>query len=374
MRSVAFITNGALSLTNFRGALIRDLTSDGVRVFGLAPDFDDTQRAALRALGGQPVDISMARAGMNPLREARDTLALWRTLSRLAPDVVVSYFAKPVIYGTLAAAAAGIPRRIAMIEGLGYVFADEHTGLKRKALRAVTQRLFALALRWAHRVVFLNRMDADDFLRAGLVEPAKVVQLGGIGVDLTAYTPAELVVEPVTFLLMARLLREKGIAEFAHAAREVKLQFPTARFLLLGGLDPNPGGLSRQEVEAWVDEGAVEWHGHVDDVRSWIASSSVFVLPSFYREGVPRSIQEAMAMGLPIITTDNVGCRDTVDHGVNGLLIPTRSAPALAAAMRWLLDRPTLIRSMGRASRRMAEERFDVRQKNVLLRALLKQD
>lgn len=371
VRSVAFITNGALSLTNFRGTLIEQLTHDGVRVHGLAPDFDDAGRDRLRALGAEPVDIALARAGTNPLREAVDAVALWRTLTRLAPDAVLSYFAKPVIYGTLAAYAAGVPRRVAMIEGLGYVFAGGEEGLKRRTLRAITRRLFAAALARADRAVFTNQVDIDDFLAMKLVGPAKVLNLGGIGVDLADFAPITPTTEPITFLLMARLLREKGIGEFAAAARLVKRRAPSARFVLLGGLDPNPGGLTRDEVEDWIAQGAIEWHGHVDDVRGFIAASSVFVLPSYYREGVPRSIQEAMAMGLPIITTDNVGCRDTVEEGVNGFLVPMRSIDPLAQAMLAFIDRPELIAIMGRASRNLAEERFNVRVKDAILRSLL---
>lgn len=370
IRSVAFITNGALSLTNFRGTLIAGLVRDGVRVFGLAPDFDDAQRARLRALGAEPVDIDMARAGTNPLREAWSTIGLWRTLRRLSPDAVFCYFFKPVIYGTLAASFARVPRRIAMIEGLGYVFAGEG-GIKRRALRAVTERLVRMATKRADRVVFCNPVDVADFVSAQLVDPAKAIDIGGIGVDLGDFPLVVPVTQPITFLLMARLLREKGVSEFAAAAAQVKRRHPTARFVLLGGLDPNPGGISRDEVEDWVRQGAIEWHGHVDDVRGSIAASSVFVLPSYYREGVPRSIQEAMAMGRAIITTDNVGCRDTVDDGVNGYLVPMRSIDALAEAMQRFIDEPALVERMGRESRRLAEERFDVRVKDAILRTLI---
>jgi glycosyltransferase involved in cell wall biosynthesis len=159
---------------------------------------------------------------------------------------------------------------------------------------------------------------------------------------------------------MARLLREKGICEYAEAARIVRREVPHARFLLLGGLDPNPSGLTQNEVENWVSEGVLEWVGHVDDVRPWITSTSVYVLPSYYREGVPRSTQEAMAMARPVITTDLPGCRDTVLDGTSGFLVAPRDAAALATTMMRFVTNPELIKRMGAASRRLAEERFDI--------------
>jgi glycosyltransferase involved in cell wall biosynthesis len=172
---------------------------------------------------------------------------------------------------------------------------------------------------------------------------------------------------PITFLLMARLLREKGIGEYAAAARAVRRDHPDTRFVLLGGLDPNPHGLRAEEVQAWVDEGLLEWPGHVDDVSGVLADSSVYVLPSYYREGVPRSTQEALAAGRPVITTDSVGCRETVIDGRNGFLIPVRDVEALAGAMRRFIERPALLASMGRESHLLAEERFDVRRINAVM-------
>jgi len=186
-------------------------------------------------------------------------------------------------------------------------------------------------------------------------------------VDLDHYHLAPPVAAPVTFVLIARLLREKGIGEFVAAARLVRAAHPHTRMLLVGGMDENPGGLSRQQVQAWVDEGVIEWAGQVADVRSWIRQASVCVLPSYYREGVPRSLQEAMAMGRALITTDWVGCRDTVVSGYNGFLVPVRDGAALAAAMRCFIEQPGLIEKMGAASRRLAEQRFDVRRVNGLI-------
>lgn len=367
MTRLVLVGNQAFSLVNFRGPLIADLAARGVEVFALAPDYADETRAAVRGFGAEPVDLALARTGLNPLRDLATLVRLWRLLRRLRPDAVLGYAAKPVIYGLLAAWLAGVPRRFAMIEGLGYVFIEGDG--RPDLLRAAVSALYRLALRRATRVFFLNADDLADFRRWGLVGEDKALNIGGIGVDLKAWAPAPPVTRPITFLLAARLLGDKGIREFAAAARLVRAAHPDARFVLLGGLDSNPRAIPEAEVEGWVREGLLEWPGHVP-VRPWLERASVFVLPS-YREGVPRSTQEAMAMARPVITTDVPGCRDTVIEGGNGFLVPPRDADALAAAMRRFIDNPALIATMGARSRQLAEERFDVGAVNALIIAAM---
>lgn len=375
MTRLAIISNQAFSLINFRGPLIRALVEAGVQVHALAPDYDADTREGVAALGAQPVDYSLTRAGMNPLCDGLDTLRLARLLRRLRPDATLGYFIKPVIYGTFAAWLARVPRRYAMIEGLGFVFTDggERLPLRRSLLRSAVRGLYRAALARAQRVVFLNREDTDDFVRAGLVAGDKACCLGGIGVDLVEWTPAPAVSAPVTFVLAARLLREKGIVEYVEAAARVRSQHPAVRFVLLGGLDPNPGGLSQAEIDAWVRAGLIEWPGHVA-VRPWLAQASVFVLPSYYREGVPRSTQEAMAMARPVITTDAPGCRETVVEGDNGFLVPMRDVDALVERMLAFVREPALIETMGQRSRALAEARFDVRRSNAALMQIMECD
>lgn len=370
---IAIIGNQAFSLINFRGPLIVDMVEKNIDVFALAPDYAEATQKAVKSLGAEPVDYSLSRTGMNPIRDVVDMLHLAYLLRRLKPDITLGYAIKPVIYGTIAARLARVPRRIAMIEGLGYVFTPSEAAepVKRRALRGAVSILYAIALWQANLVFFLNKDDIDEFTKKRLVSPTKVFLLGGIGVDLDEWTPVPAIMKPVTFLLAARLLREKGVVEYAKAARIIKKKHPFTRFILLGSLDTNPGALSREEVEAWAAEGILEWPGHVPDVRSWMAKASVFVLPSYYREGVPRSTQEMMAMGRPIITTDAPGCRETVIDGENGFLVPVRDAKVLADAMERFILQPELIEKMGTASRRFAEERFDVHKINeVILREM----
>lgn len=360
---IAIITSIATSLVNFRGPLIAEMIRRGYDVLAFAPDHDDETRAGLERLGARPIDYGLSRTGINPVHDALGLIGLYRLLRRHRPDATLSYFVKPVIYGTLAARLAGVPRRYAMIEGMGFTFtSDGVPGWRKKMLQWIVVRLFRASLSFVTKLLVLNPDDRNEFLQRRLVRPDRLRLLGAIGLDLDAWAYSVPVTEPVTFILVARMLRDKGIEEYAAAARLVRQRGLSARFLLVGGSDPNPTAVPVALLESWVAEGLVEWPGHVP-VHPWLARSSVFVLPS-YREGLPRSTQEAMAMGRPVITTDVPGCRETIVDGANGLLIPPRDAEALAAAMEFFIANPERIVPMGLESRRLAEERFDVFRQN----------
>lgn len=362
----AIVGNAASTLTNFRLPLIADIVARGHTVYAMAPDYTAEARGQISAVGAEPVDFRLARTGLNPLADWRDGQALRGVLQRLQLDSVLCYGIKPAIYGTLAAARAGIPARHVLITGLGYAFADQTShSLKRRLVGAAARWLYRYALARARTVFMQNPDDTREFVAAGTVAADKVVTVNGTGVELDKWPPSPPVTEPVTFLLAARMLRDKGVLEFIHAAWRVKEASPKARFVLIGATDSNPEAIPAAQLKAWVETGVVEWPGHVD-MRSWLAQTSVFVLPS-YREGVPRSTQEAMAMGRPIITTDVPGCRETVIDGVNGFMVPARDTDALAAAMQRFIDDQGLIASMGQRSRELAERRFDVREVNALM-------
>ena len=371
--NIALLAVNARDHIGFRGSLIQLLSGKGLKVFALASDYCADSRAEIIRLGAEPVDISMARTGMNPIIDVRDTLSLAKVLKGISPDVLISRAIKPVIYGTISGWLTNVPHRVAMIEGLGYVYTEDGTEptRKKKVLRAVVSAMYRLALRQAHRVVFLNSDDLNDFTHWKIVDATKSTVLGGIGVDVDEWSFVPPVMEPIRFIFVARLLREKGIEQFMDAARRVKKRYPAAEFLVLGDLDSNPGGIQAIQMQEWVESGVGEWPGYVD-VPPWLERSSVFVLPSYYREGVPRSSQEAMAMGRAIITTDMPGCRDTVEDGVNGFMVPVRDDKALEDAMIRFIEQPDLIVSMGRESRRLAEERFNVHEVNNRLMKILR--
>lgn len=360
---ISIISNFASSLINFRGPLLVEMVRRGYDVLAFAPDHDDATRVWLEANGIVPVDFNLARTGMNPARDAASLLELRRLLHLHKPDITLSYYIKPVIYGTIAAWLARVPRRYAMIEGLGFAFTEgQRPSWRRAALQRVVARLYSAALRLVDRVIFLNPDDRREFVERRLAPSDRAVILGGIGLDLEEWPYSAPDPGAATFIMVGRLLRDKGVEEYVAAAKALRRAYPQARFLLVGGHDENPAAVPLAEVQSWVDSGVIEWPGHMP-VREWLAQACVFVLPS-YREGVPRSTQEAMAMGLPVVTTDVPGCRETVVEGRNGLLVPVRDPTRLAEAMRYFLDHPEAIIPMGVESRRLAEERFDVHAQN----------
>lgn len=372
LRRLALITSQAYSLVNFRGPLIRAWVARGLHVCALAPDYDDATRSAVAALGAEPVDFRLDRAGLDAVSDLSDLVALTRLLRRLSLDASFAYFIKPATYGTLAARLAGVSRRFVMIEGAGYVFADDAArSLRRRLLRGLVTVLYRAALRGAERVFFLNRDDVDLFVGARMAIPAQAVELPGIGVDLAHFAPSSPPDGAPVFVLVARMLAHKGVREFVEAGRRVRAQHPQVRFVLLGSPDANPASIPEAELRAWHEQGVVEWQPFVEDVRPWLAAASVLVLPSWYREGVPRSIQEAMAAGRAVITTDTPGCRDTVLPGETGLLVPPRDGEALVAALTRFVEEAGLAARMGAAARTRAEARYDVHAINARILAAM---
>jgi glycosyltransferase involved in cell wall biosynthesis len=347
-------------LVGLRLPLLRHLAGYG-DVVAMAPRLEARHRRVLDGIGVRGASIRLSPTGMNPFADALDTMRLARRLGRLQPDIVITNTVKPVIYGTLAARAAGVPHRYALVSGLGYAFTDagRRAGLRKKVIRAVAGNLYRLAFMLEERVIFQNRDDMDEVVAAGICPADRAAAwVGGSGVDVDAYPLSEEPTRP-TFIMVARLLVEKGVRDYLEAARITRGRLPEARFLLVGDVDGNPSAIDRQELEPYVNDGTIEWPGAVGDVRPWLAKASVFVLPS-YREGLPRSTLEAMATGLAVITTDVPGCRETVVEGENGRLVPVRDPEALAAAMEQLASDPRAVDRMRQASRRLAESRFDV--------------
>lgn len=357
-KTVLLIGHDALAAYRFRSLLIKDLLSNGVKVFVALPGLSENTRKSFLHLGAVPIDYSLQRTGQNPFSDLLTVWRLWRLCRSIAPDVVFSFSAKPVVWGMIASFMAKVPHRVALVEGLGYVFVDPN-GVKRRLLRVVLTCLYWAAFRAANVVVVLNKDDKEYLRQHCGLQMGKAVQIDGIGLSLTEWPPCPPYSEPITFTLVARMLKEKGVVEFVKAAALVSRKEQNIRFLLLGGLDTNPGGISEENLLALIANGNVEWLGQVD-VKEYLERTSVFVLPS-YREGLPRSTQEAMAMSRPVITTDVPGCRETVTDGVNGFIVPARDVEALEEAMLKFVHRPALLKTMGYESRKIAESRFDVK-------------
>jgi glycosyltransferase involved in cell wall biosynthesis len=362
-RRVVLVASFAPSLLNFRGPLVRELLARGHEVHCLAPDFDAPVRDEVESWGAATGDYPLERTGLNPLADLASLRSLTSRLRALRPDVVMGYTPKPAIYASLAARRARVPRVVPMITGLGYAFLDDgsgRAGARRRVVRGVMGSLYGLALRASDAVVFHNQDDRDLLAARGIVPKGLAMHVvSGSGVDLAHYArqPLPAIADGLTFLMIARLVRDKGVREYCEAARIARRAAPRARFLLAGPEESGPAGFGARELGQWSD--AVEYLGHAADVRPLLSRCHAYVLPS-YGEGMPRTVLEAMAAGRPIITTDARGCRETVEDGVNGCLVPVADAGALAEAMLSLLRRPDLIAAMAEASRRKAESRFDV--------------
>lgn len=357
------------SLINFRGPLLKAMVALGHEVIACAPDAPEDVREKLADIGVEYCHVPIKRAGMNPVGDIATAFHLYRLFRRMRPDAVFAYTIKPVIWGCLAARAAGVPAPFAMITGLGYAF-TKGGGLRQLAVGEIAARLYRSALAGACAVFFQNPDDLFEFKRRNLLrDGVRTVLVNGSGVDLGCFYQSPLPDTPV-FLLMARLIGDKGIREYREAARRVREKYPEARFLLAGGFDENPSAISKEEIRIWKDQGDIEYLGSLEDVRQAIAQSRVYVLPS-YREGTPRTVLEAMSSGRPVITTDAPGCRETVQDGVNGFLVPIKDVGALAEAMEKFIKQPDLAGRMGKESRRIAEEKYDVNKVNrVILDAM----
>ncbi len=359
----------AESVLNFRGALIEALQACGLEVHVAVPGVSgsraaEASRHALEAAGLVVHETDLQRTGTSLFADARLLVQLMKIMARVKPDWVLGYTAKPVIYGLSAARLMRVPRRFALISGLGYAFQGD---AERRWLQSIAQFLYTVALNRADLVFFQNVDDRQLFVERGIVAAhTRTCVVNGSGVKLDDFAPAPQPHGPPVFLLIARLLGDKGVREYVQAARAVRATAPEVRFQIVGWIDSNPDAISRQELDGWIAEGCIEFLGRLADVRPAIAASSVYVLPS-YHEGTPRTVLEAMAMGRPVITTDVPGCRQTVIDNDNGFLVPAKSAPALEQAMRKFIADHGLIDRMGLRSRVMAEKKYDVHQVNAVM-------
>jgi glycosyltransferase involved in cell wall biosynthesis len=360
MMKIALIAAHAPSLSSFRGELIRRLCSARCAVLALAGPTDSEVSTAISDMGCKFIAYPVQRNGLSPLADSRTLLSLWKLLRQHKPDVVLAYTIKPVIWGGLALWFVRKPRFFALITGLGYAF---QPAKGRGMVTFMASWLYRLSLLRAEKVIFQNEDNLNEFVNRRIVPSHKCERVFGSGVDLSHYAMRPLTAGAPVFLGIGRLLGDKGLREFAQAAEIVKAKYPSARLQWLGGVDPSPDGIALADVQTWQELGILEYLGETRDVRAYLAACHVFVLPS-YHEGLPRSTLEAMAMGRPVLTTDVPGCRDTVNQNVNGFLVPRADAEALAERIIWFIEHPECWQTMGEASRRIAEERFDVHKVN----------
>ncbi len=363
-RKIVVLGSLALSLTNFRFQLLKTLVDNGCEVYACAPNADIEIIEKLTKIGVHYEHMAIENTGLNPFKDMFNCWKMAKKLKKLNPDYILSYTMKPVIYGSLAAQMAGVKNIYSMITGLGYGFTSQ--SIKARIIGIIMSGLLKLSLYYNKRVFFQNPDDIEIFNIKGILNNKTKTQLiNGSGVNLEHYKKTPLP-EKFSFLLIARLIKDKGIYEYVDAAKIVKEKYPEITFNLAGWIDNNPSAIKKHELDKWVSNGTINFLGKLKDVRPALENCSVYVLPS-YREGTPRTVLEAMATGRAILTTDAPGCRETVVDGENGYIVPLKDYKTLAAKMIKMIEFPQLNMKMANQSHKIVTDKYNVNEVNKVI-------
>jgi len=350
------------TLFNFRGDLIKEIIARGHEVVAIGPNKDYI--VDVLALGVKFIEVPFTKDNISVLGDINYYMDLKKAIKAEKPDIVFSYTIKPVVYGSLAARSAGVKRVYPMVTGLGRVYTSG--GLRAKILQIITGALYKQAFKGCTKVIFQNSDDLKLLLN--YMPEKKAVRVDGSGVNMKIFN-ANALPDEFVFLMIARVIKEKGIFEFAEAARIVKKEYPEAQFILLGGYDSSVGAIKPEELQPYILDGSIEFPGEIKNVVPYLKMAKIFVLPTYYREGLPRTILEAMAMARPVITTDWPGCRDAVTDGVNGLLVKPRVIKDLAEKMKYMIENSERVKQMSENSLRLCKEKYNV---NIVNQHMLK--
>lgn len=366
MKKIIILGTLPSSLLTFRSEMIKSLCLNN-NVICMASNASNDEVDAIHSLGCIYQEATVRRSSINPLNDIFYFFRLYRLFKNIKPDLLISYTAKPVIWGGIASRILGIRHHFPIITGLGFAFQDN--SFIKKILRLVISVLYKISLKNAAKVIFQNNDNLLLFLKEGLILEKQSALIDGSGVNLNKFKFSE-IKSKKHFLLIARLLGDKGIREFRKAAKIVKKSHHDAVFEIVGPEDPSPDRISIEEINQWVRNGDIIYSGSTLDVRPYIERSTVYVLPS-YHEGMPRSVLEAMAMGRPILTTDVPGCRETVINGKNGWLVKKEDEYELAERMIWFIENSEEAKQMGKKSHEIACNKFDVKKVNKALMEIL---
>jgi len=352
---------------NFRGDLIKDMIAHGNEVYVTGPNEDFVED--IMALGVKEfIEVSFVKDNTSVLGDLAYLKKLRKVMVENKPDLVFGYTIKPVIYGSMAAKSAGVKKIYAMVTGLGRIYASG--GFKTNIVRLVTKMLYKIAFKACNKVIFQNNDDIKELVTQNYLSESKTAKVDGSGVNMSRFIRTELPEQPV-FLMVSRVIREKGVMEYCNAARAVKRKHPEARFILLGGFDVSIGALKKEDIEPYIVDGSIEFPGEVKDPVTFYQNSSVFVLPSYYREGLPRTILEAMASGRAVITTDWPGCREPIKNGENGFMIPIKNCDVLAEKMEVLINEREKLILMADAAYETCKNKYEVGIVNAEMRKIM---
>ncbi len=359
-KRLIIVSNSSLSVINFRGQLIKQLINENFQVLVIVPknEFSSIFENKILQLGATVSTITLDRAGLNPFRDFMSFLALKSIFKKFKPNIVLSYTSKPIIYSGFAIKNDTNIKFFPNLTGLGYGFTEEFQ-LKRIVINFILKKLYKLSLKFSSAVIFQNPDDERLFNDLKIIKNKKTFVVNGSGVDLNFYAPKSLPSKPI-FLMLSRLVADKGVIEYCEAAKEIRNKFPEVEFQLAGSFDQNPSGLKYNQIKPFIDSKDINYLGYLNDAREALIKCKFYVLPS-YREGTPRSVLEAMSIGRPIITTDTTGCKETVVNGVNGLLIPIKDKKSLVIAIKKMLEYDEKkINLMASESIKLAKEKYDV--------------
>ena len=359
MKKIIIVAPISESLINFRGDLIKDMKNKGCNVITVSPALSEEHSNIFKQRKIVNIPVNFQRNKLNPLYDFVTLIKLFKIFREQSPDVILSYAIKPVIWSGLAAKFCKTDF-YALITGTGFVFYGASN--KRKLLRKLVIYLYRHALKKSKAVIFQNKDDLNLFVDKNIVPRSKTHLVNGSGVDIEKFNVATFPKDSINFLCVGRLKGDKGLREYAAAAKIVKKKFPTVVFNLVGPEETSPDAISLDEVNSWSDY--INYKGKTTDVRPLIKDAHVFILPS-YHEGLPRSTLEAMSMGRAVITTNAFGCRETVKNGINGFIVPVASVDKLVEKMIWFIEHSEQIEPMGIESRRMVVEKFDVHKVNA---------
>ncbi len=363
-KRLIIVTNSSSNLLSFRGQLIKQLANEDFQIWVIIPksDYSGDFESEVLKLGAKTLTIPLDRVGLNPFRDLLTYTALKSSFKKLKPDIVLSYTSKPIIYSGLAIGNNPKIKFFPNLTGLGYGFTEEFQ-IKRKFINLILKQLYKISLKVSSTIIFQNPDDELLFKKLNLIKEKKTLIVNGSGVDLNYYSPSSLPSKPI-FLMLSRLVSDKGVIEYCEAAKEVRTRFPNAEFQLAGSFDLNPSGLKYDQLKPYIDSQDINFLGHIKDVREVLNKCRFYVLPS-YREGTPRSILEAMSVGRPIITTNTTGCKETVLNGINGFLVPIKDTKSLAKAIQnMLMLDDEKINHMAQESIKLARQKYDVRKVN----------
>lgn len=333
---------------------MQELIRRGHIVYAICPNGEVSNSFANHGIVHIPYDIT--RSSLNPLKEIRSIRNIFKAIKPLGLDILHTFTAKPNIYGTIAGRLAGVPRIINLVEGLGSFYLEND--LKSRMVRNLIETLYRQTFKLADTVMFVNSDDPAYLISKKIIDPAKGFVIKGVGIDTAAWSPLPKEDDWLRVTMVARAIRHKGVLEFVEAAKILGEKYPGVSFQFVGSPDPgNPSSVTEAFMQS---QPHIHYLGHQENIRHILSQSDIFVLPS-YREGLPRTTLEAMSLGLPIVTTDVVGCRETVEEGVNGFIVPPKNVHALAEAIEKLIIGPSLRLRMGEAGRAKAILEFDIR-------------